>query len=90
MGFTKGDASTCVFHHEGKNLVTSVYGDDFTSTGAKEDLDWFKRELANKYDLEETARLGPGPEDGKQGYILNRVIRWTSDGLEYEADPPGR
>ena len=48
MGFTRGDASTCVFHNESKNLVTSVYGDDFTSTGAKEDLDWFKKELAGK------------------------------------------
>ena len=31
--------------------------------------------------------MGPGPSDDKEAKILNRVIRWTSAGLEYEADP---
>ena len=31
--------------------------------------------------------MGPGPEDDKEGLVLNRVIRWTESGLEYEADP---
>ena len=26
-------------------------------------------------------------EDDKEGKVLNRVIRWTDEGLEYEADP---
>ncbi len=67
--------------------MTSVYGDDFTSTGAKEDLDWFKKALEGKYELEENARLGPGPGDDKRASVLNRVVRWTEEGLEYEADP---
>ena len=30
---------------------------------------------------------GPGPADDKEARLLNRIIRWTSKGLEYEADP---
>ena len=32
-------------------------------------------------------RFGPGDEDDKEGHLLNRVVRWTNGGLEYEADP---
>lgn len=31
--------------------------------------------------------MGPGPEDGKDATVLNRVLRWTEAGLEYKADP---
>ena len=31
--------------------------------------------------------MGPGPEDDKEATVLNRLIRWTDKGLEYEADP---
>ena len=33
------------------------------------------------------SRIGPGDEDDKEGRVLNRVVRWTNDGLEYKADP---
>ena len=87
MGFERGDASACVFRHAAKKISCSVYGDDFTSEGPKDGLDWFKGELEKHYELTESARLGPGAEDDKEGRILNRVVRWTPEGLEYEADP---
>ena len=31
--------------------------------------------------------MGPGPADDKEGTILNRIVRWTDDGIEWEADP---
>ena len=31
--------------------------------------------------------LGPDSWDTKEVIILNRVLRWTPKGLEYEADP---
>ena len=40
-----------------------------------------------KYELTEIGRLGPGVEDGKEVKVLNRIIRWTPQGVEYEADP---
>ena len=32
-------------------------------------------------------RLGPSPADAKEGRVLNRIIRWCDDSIEYEADP---
>ena len=33
------------------------------------------------------ARLGPGDKDDNEVTVLNRVVRWTEDGIEMEADP---
>ena len=87
LGFEVGDASACVFFHKNRDLKVSVHGDDLTAVGEKKHLDWYKLELEKLYELKETARLGPGPTDDKEATVLNRVVRWTADGLEYEADP---
>ena len=87
LGFARGDASACVFRHGGRRLVTSVHGDDFTTAGPKKQLDWLKKELEKCYELKENYRIGPGAQDAKEARVLNRVIRWTARGVEYEADP---
>ena len=75
IGFERGDASACVFRHRERRLVTSVHGDDFTTSGPKQELDWMKAQLELKYELTESPRLGPGPKDGKEVKILNRIVR---------------
>ena len=45
------------------------------------------KRVENKYELRKGPRLGPGNDDAKEITVLNRVIRWTETGLEYEADP---
>ena len=87
MGFEVGDASACVFVNKDRGLRSSVHGDDLTTTGTKKQLDWFKRELEKAYELKEGARLGPGRGDDREATVLNRVVRWTDHGIEYEADP---
>ncbi len=87
LGFSMGAASACVFRHQSKRIITSAHGDDFTSSGPKVSLDWLRDQLKTKYELVEQARLGPGPQDDKEARVLNRVVRWTQQGLEYEADP---
>ena len=37
--------------------------------------------------MKKGGRLGPAPTDTKELTVLNRVLRWTADGIEYEADP---
>eukprot|EP00969_Alexandrium_andersonii_P330402 14602456-Alexandrium_andersonii.AAC.1 len=32
-------------------------------------------------------KLGGGPQDLKEVRLLNRIIRWTEEGLRYEANP---
>ena len=87
MGFTQGAASPCVFSHPDRGIMASVHGDDFTPAGPKRQLDWFERSMKERYELTVGGRLGPGPNDDKEATVLNRVIRWTPQGLEYEADP---
>ena len=67
--------------------MVSVHGDDFTAAGPKDSLDWFEAQMKSKYELTVGGRLGPGARDDKEATVLNRVIRWTGQGLEHEADP---
>ncbi len=39
------------------------------------------------YEFTTQPRFGPGDSDAKDAVILNRIIRWTEHGIEYEADP---
>ena len=43
--------------------------------------------MEEKYELMESAPLGPAHTDDKDVRVLNRVVRWTTGGVEYEADP---
>ena len=86
-GFLQGKASACVFVHPVRKIAVSVHGDDFTVTGPKRQLDWFQQMMQGQYELTVGGRLGPGPSDDKEATVLNRVIRWTESGVEYEADP---
>ena len=87
IGFEAETSTACVFKHYGLHLVCSVHGDDFTTAGLKSSFDKFVEELKKKYEFKESARLGPSLEDDKEARVLNRVVRWTPEGLEYEADP---
>ena len=88
LGFRRGLASGCLFCHPSKDLQCAVYGDNFTTTGAAEDLDWLEDQLEKKYAITMRGRLGPAAEDKKETIQLNRVVRWIDgEGLEIEADP---
>ena len=87
MGFVQGVSCPCVFRHSQRAIVITVHGDDFTSVRSEPDLDWFEATMRESYELTAQPRLGPGAEDPKEGLILNRVVRYTEHGLEYEADP---
>ena len=87
LGFTQGVSSPCVFRNDERGIVLNVHGDDFTATGPKRQLGWFEATMREQYELTTQPRLGPGDGDAKEGIILNRIIRWTEAGLEYEADP---
>ena len=87
LGFRQGLTSPCVFHHSERNLVCAVHGDDFTTRGSKTNLGWFEQQLRDLYGLKTGGRLGPAAADDKEATVLNRVVRWTEDGITYEADP---
>ena len=87
IGFEQEEASPCVFVHKPRNLATSVHGDDFTTVGPKGQLDWLETQLEGNYELHKCGSLGPGRDNATEMLVLNRAMRWTEMGLEYEADP---
>ena len=87
MGFVQGFGHPNVFHHRERGIACSVHGDDFTSAGPADSLDWLESSIAAEYEITLGPRLGPGPGDAKEARALNRVITWHEDRVEYEADP---
>ena len=84
-GFKTGLVSPCNFEHVNRELKLTVHGDDFTVTGPTAGLQWMQRRMEQKYEIK-AHYLGPesGMEDELQ--ILNRTLRWTKEGITYEAD----
>ena len=87
MGFVRGKASACCFRHESRDVRCMVHGDDFVFVAEGPDLDWVEKQMEQSFLVKVVGRLGGDMEDKQEITILNRVIRWTEGGLEYEADP---
>lgn len=85
LGFTTGLSNPCIFYHPKRHILTMVHGDDFASTAANEDLEWLRQELEKEF-LLKTDVIGPGNQQKREVKILNRIIRYTRTGIEYEAD----
>ena len=64
-----------------------MHGDGFTSCGPKDSLDWFEQVIAEEYEVTIAPRMGPGPQDAKEGRTLNRIVRWGDNEIVYEAAP---
>ena len=86
IGFTTGRSSPCIFHHKDRDVRAVVHGDDFTILGHESELDWFRKKIAERFEVKFRGRLGPTPKDDKSIRILNRVVTWTTQGIEYEPD----
>ena len=87
MGFVKGRASPCCYHHPDRDLRCMVHGDDFVFVGPDPDLDWAQAKMQQEFLVKVVGRLGGDAQDQKEISILNRIVSWTADGLLYEADP---
>ena len=84
-GFTQSAYSPSVYWHRGRGLKTLVHGDDFITTGARGQAAWFRKVLEGRFEIK-TKVVGPGPGEAKEERVLNRIIRVTAEGWEYEAD----
>ena len=85
LGFKVGKASPCNFVHDKRGLALTVHGDDFTIIGDEMQLQWLGDKMKKRYDLKMDV-LGPDAHQEKEVRILNRIIRWTKSGIEYEPD----
>ena len=64
-----------------------VHGDDFTCLGARDDLEYLEKGLAEVFELKLKGHLGEAPDCVKEVRVLNRIVRIDSHGVSYEADP---
>ncbi len=87
LGFARGRASPCCYYHAVLGVRCIVHGDDFVLTGSAGALDEVKAGMHKRFLLKELGRLGSHASELKELRVLNRVIRWTREGLKYEADP---
>ena len=84
-GFAVGRYNPCTYFHKQRGLVCLVHGDDFVTTGSREDCKWLKGRLENRFEIK-TKVIGAGGEEEREERILNRIIRLTKNGWELEAD----
>jgi hypothetical protein len=89
IGFQVGKSTTCVFRHEQRNIDIVVHGDDFTILGTSWDIQWVHDMLGKKYELKLRGVMGSpcNPGSVNELSVLNRIVRWNANGIEYEADP---
>ena len=64
-----------------------MHGDDFTVSAPKKNIRYIADGMAMRYKIELRGILGPDHHDVHEITILNRVMRWTANGLEYAPDP---
>ena len=88
--FDRGDSCGVVFYHEERDLSVVVHGDDFTFCGLEEDLIWIRDLMESWFEIKVRGIIGSGEADKKEMVILGRIVRWTPEGIEYEADPKHR
>ena len=79
-------ANTCMFMHTVRRIMVVVHGDDFVCLGEDADIEWFNEQMATAYEHKRVGNIGPELNDDKSMKILNRVLTWTDEGLEFEAD----
>ena len=86
MGFVKGRAVPTAFFRPSDQVRCVVHGDDFTFTGERGPLEGVAARMKEHYQLKVRGILGDEERDDREIVILNRRLRWTAEGLEYEAD----
>ena len=86
-GFTTGKYNPCTFVNEERGMRCLVHGDDFVCAGEVPQLEWFKKKLKARFEIKSTT-VGTNQSAGevREARILNRIIRVTEEGWEYEAD----
>lgn len=90
VGFKRGHGSGVVFYNVERDVSRVCRGDDFTLMGEEVELGWLEKLMREMFEIKVRAVLGPEVKDDNEVVILGRVVRWTDEGVEFEADPRHR
>ena len=85
-GFLQGKSNPCLFRHPTTDVAVMVHGDDFVAVSTGKHLVATREVHEDKHKLK-VELLGKEEECVKEVRILNKVVRYTSAGIELEADP---
>ena len=86
IGFKTGKYNVSTYYHAKRDLKTLVHGDDFVTTGSRENMAWLKTKLEKRFEIKTTV-LGLGNNEVREARLLNRIIGVCEKGWRYEADP---
>ena len=85
QGFRRGRSNPCIYYHEEYSIRLLVHGDDFMGVASRESAHWVKERLKERFTVE--VEIGGHREgESREIKILNRIVRATPEGWEYEAD----
>ena len=84
-GFTIGKYNVCTIVRKERSIRTLVHGNDLFPTGSREQMERFKKKLEGRFEIK-TKVIGSGEEESQEEKVLNKIIRWTASGWEYEGD----
>ena len=90
IGFRRGKAAPTAFYNDKTKVRVVVHGDDFTCTGTRAELDKLAGKMAEWWDMKLRGIMGSAADEVKEMTILGRSVRWTEQGIEYEADEKHR
>ena len=82
---TVGTVSRCCFRNESCTVAGTVHGDDIFVAGPRQDVAKMGTTLKKSWETRDQM-IGPRPDDQKELYILNRMLRWCQDGLVFAAN----
>ena len=85
LGFEQGAANPCHFICRDWGIKGLAHGDDFLYSGTKDSLANLRRDFEKQYECK-VETIGYDSELGCSARFLNRVISYTSQGIEFEAD----
>ena len=75
-----------MFYHPDKKLQIVSHVDDFLCAGDAADLWWLRSQLKEGYEVDGDV-LGLRDGESAEGKFLGRILRYTPEGIEWEADP---
>ena len=86
-GFRQGKYNPCLYYHDKWDLRTLVHGDDFVTVGTRQETARFRTRLEKRFKIKTQTVGTGGGEEVQEARILNRVVRVSDQGWEYEPDP---
>ena len=88
-GFHAVETVPGIYRHAEWDVTVSCHGDDFLAEGCSDGLDRLDEVMTKGFEVKILPRIGAQESGGavREGRHLHRLIKWTTDGFTWQADP---